>query len=536
MYECPSCSAMLRYDIATNKMKCDHCDSEFKVDAFPDKSYHGKEYETNVFVCPQCGGSMYTQHNDMTGRCSYCGNIQIFQSRTESIVRPRWIAPFRKDKTSCKSLYHKAVKKAVFAPKELKDPSFIDSIRGVYMPYWIYDCEYNMPLNLRGIPKKGVVFHGNNDQKDQYVDISHYTINAQFQASFMAMKEDASSWYSDEISDNLRPFNLIPNEEFGLVDFNPAYMCGFYGETADVEEPDKKELKTFSEDSVQSARDYVYKQLKSKYAIENGLGNIKSPSTSKFSLSLFPVWFLSYNKGNRVSYSVINGQTGQLSAEFPIDFKKFFAATFGLFAVIFMLLNLFWVMRPEYIAMMAAVGAAWSIRFARRDLNEIARKEYELSFSGSRKYYGKPEREQTIYRYYHFLPLILVALLVLLENSGYIDRNPHGVMTFLPVLLTVWAAIQGSYDIYTSIRNTAGLLKNLGARAFPGYLFAWFSIVIALIVQIFHPVSDMYYFGIGFLCMIMTLVSLLSLILSYNRMASRKMPQFEHMGGDGSAK
>lgn len=536
MYECPNCAGMLRYDIPLNKMKCDHCDSDFDVNDFSDESLHGKEYETNVFVCPQCGGTMYTQHNDMTGRCSYCGTTQIFQSRTESIVRPHWIAPFRKDKASCKSLYHNAVKKAVFAPKELKDPSFIDSIRGVYMPYWICDCEYDMPINLRVVPNNSIVYHGNNDRKDQYVDISHYTMNTQFEASFLQMKEDASSWYSDEISDNLRPFNLMPNVYYGLMPFNPAYMCGFYGETADVEEPDKKDIQKFAEDSVQTAKSYVYQELKSKYAIENGLNAIKSPNHSKFRLSLLPVWFLSYNKGNRVSYSVINGQTGQLSAEFPIDLKKFFAASLGLFAAIFLILNLFWVMRPEYIAMMAAIGATWSIRFTRRDLKEIARKEYELSPPSRRKYYSKPQRENLSYRYYHILPLVLVVLLVLLENTGYIDRNPHGLMAFLPMILTVWAAIQGSYDIFTSIRNTARVLKGLYAKAFPGYFFAWLSIIIALVVQILHPVSDMYYFGIGFLCMGMTLLSLLSLILSYNRMASRKMPQFEHMGGDGSAK
>lgn len=40
------------------------------------------------------------------------------------------------------------MKKAIFAPKELKDPKFIDGFRGIYMPYWTYYVTQKAPISL----------------------------------------------------------------------------------------------------------------------------------------------------------------------------------------------------------------------------------------------------------------------------------------------------------------------------------------------------------------------------------------------------
>ena len=39
--------------------------------------------------------------------------------------------------------------------------------------------------------------------------------------------------------------------------------------------------------------------------------------------TFFPVWFLSWQKNKRVSYAVVNGQTGRVAGDLPVDFKKF---------------------------------------------------------------------------------------------------------------------------------------------------------------------------------------------------------------------
>ena len=56
-------------------------------------------------------------------------------------------------------------------------------------------------------------------------------------------------------------------------------------------------------------------------------------------LALLPVWFLSYRNGDRVSYAVVNGQTGKAAADLPVDGKRYLAGSLLLAVPLFFLLN-----------------------------------------------------------------------------------------------------------------------------------------------------------------------------------------------------
>ena len=140
MYACPGCGADLRYNISSQKMKCDHCDSEYDVkEISASSSYKNEKFETNIFVCQQCGGEIYSQESDLTGSCTYCGTHQVFETRVDKMDRPKWIIPFKVTKEECKNAYVNRINKAFFAPKGMKNTEYIDDIRGVYMPYWFHN-------------------------------------------------------------------------------------------------------------------------------------------------------------------------------------------------------------------------------------------------------------------------------------------------------------------------------------------------------------------------------------------------------------
>ena len=69
-------------------------------------------------------------------------------SRIEKEHRPAYIIPFTKTKEDCKKAYGKLMKKSIFAPKELKNPKYIDGFRGIYMPYWTYYVEQKTPISI----------------------------------------------------------------------------------------------------------------------------------------------------------------------------------------------------------------------------------------------------------------------------------------------------------------------------------------------------------------------------------------------------
>ena len=80
MYSCPSCGGDLKYDISLGKLKCAYCESAFlPTDPGITQSVAEEEtaIEAKVFMCPQCGGEMYSTDVDATAFCSYCGASNV---------------------------------------------------------------------------------------------------------------------------------------------------------------------------------------------------------------------------------------------------------------------------------------------------------------------------------------------------------------------------------------------------------------------------------------------------------------------------
>lgn len=74
MYGCPGCGAELKYDIKTGKLRCSRCGNKYDAQAIKkDKDADSSLYEINEYVCPSCGGRIYTADNTIAGFCSYCG-------------------------------------------------------------------------------------------------------------------------------------------------------------------------------------------------------------------------------------------------------------------------------------------------------------------------------------------------------------------------------------------------------------------------------------------------------------------------------
>ena len=60
MARCPNCAGELLFDIKTQSLKCQQCDSVFNP-YDKDKTVEGvvqEYYDTQVFTCPQCGAEI----------------------------------------------------------------------------------------------------------------------------------------------------------------------------------------------------------------------------------------------------------------------------------------------------------------------------------------------------------------------------------------------------------------------------------------------------------------------------------------------
>lgn len=204
MYQCPNCGGRLIFDISSQSMLCEHCNTHYNPYKLGEgnSAEENKEYDVTVFKCPQCGGEIMSTDNTIADFCSFCGASTVLESRISKELRPGYIIPFSKTKQDCKNQYKKMMKRAWFAPKELKDEKYIDGFRGIYMPYWAYHVSQKGPVVLRGEKSK---------RRGDYIYTDHFNIIAR-------------GFYADRFRYLIAVLMLagvliiLGNHEFGMMD------------------------------------------------------------------------------------------------------------------------------------------------------------------------------------------------------------------------------------------------------------------------------------------------------------------------------
>lgn len=252
MYECPSCGGNLKFDIPSQQLLCGYCQLSLDPNVVQDNSTLAEDpdyFRTNIFKCPQCGGEMISGDNEATAFCSYCGTSNILSSRIVDEKRPSYIIPFKKTKEDCKKAFANKMRYAFFVPKEYKNPAFIDSFRGIYMPYFSYRLSQKGFVSLNGSISK---------RRGDYIYTDHYHLKGNLDATYNGYSFDASSTFYDNISESLAPYHIIER-----VPFTPSYLSGFYADTADVS-PD-----LYFEDAAELANENTYKRLKKSQPLAN---------------------------------------------------------------------------------------------------------------------------------------------------------------------------------------------------------------------------------------------------------------------------
>ena len=521
MYECPGCGGNLKFDIPTQQLLCAYCGTkknpyevEKKTDAV-EQDY----FETTVFTCPQCGGELYSTDGEATSFCTFCGASNILTERISKEKRPEYIIPFKQTKADCKDAYAKKMRYAFFAPNELKKAEYVEEFRGIYMPYWTYQITQDKQIALRGEKS-----HRSGD----YVYTDHYWLRGDMKAYYLGYSSDASASFYDGISEALAPFDVKK-----LVNFTPSFLSGFYADTADVPSS------VYADDMKGLANRSTFEILKKRgefagYNVggcnkETGLNTSLGTTCRDVDRTLYPVWFLTYRNKDRVAYATVNGQTGKVVADLPVDLKKYFAGSLLLAAVIFCFLNLLFTIKPAVLMMLSALLTVLTGFLYSSELNEIVRKE-NFSDDKGMQAAGK-------------------------ASGAFGNRNANKkkgkkvAQNLIPIIIFSWiifaAVISGGADVLWLVIVIAAVLMAVrgiprskmvgGVREGLGFVFSVVAVIVTLLIRIINPVSDLYYYAGTLVSLLTVLYNLYDLIRNYNRLAMRRLPQFDKKGGDHHA-
>ena len=538
MISCPNCGGNLKFDIASQHLACEHCHGQFNPydfdsktsDAEEEKSYES-DYEVTVFTCPQCGGEILSTDNAAAGFCSFCGASTILYSRIAQEKRPNFIIPFKKTKEDCKNAYSARMRHAIFAPKELKDPKYIDSFRGIYMPYWAFYLTQKGNFSLPAHKEY---------RRGDYMITDHYRLNGHVDAYYKGLSYDASSSFSDNISEQLAPYDVK-----GMKAFTPAYLSGFYADTADVD------AYIYEQDAEEMIYEQTEKEIKKVSAFQpyllgdNGTTfktGIFSPKMESIDSAMFPVWFMSYRRNDRVAYVTVNGQTGKVVADIPIDPKKYIIGSILLAIPIFLLLAMFITMMPTTLLAAASILAILATILYTGELGSIAKKDsgkedrgmlfHKESAPGNAQSASAPVDTDT-HRNSFVMGMSIVLWIEFAATILYKVLS-LGDAAYAKYSAILWCLISGMMAVTLAI-GSGKTKSSPSKKSARGFRWTGIAVILSTAIAILHPVSDIFYYGSVILTLIAVGFSFVDIIGHYNILSTRRLPQFDKKGGDDRA-
>ena len=257
--------------------------------------------ECSIYTCTSCGAEIMVNDVEVSTFCSYCGQPTLVFSRMAETVRPEYILPFKVTKERAIALIKENFANGYFVPEDIKNVK-MERVRGIYIPYWLYDIHYEDNQYL-----EGVVGSGKNSR------IYYYFRKAECDFDKLAL--DASVKLDDRISRKLNPYHTGYMKEFSM-----EYLSGFY---ADLYDADTEKLKGQAILRAQSTFDNELKRSVSATSVRI-LKKFPSFQVTGTHYALFPAWFLTFINDGKPYTILVNGQTEKVVGGVPYDMNKVF--------------------------------------------------------------------------------------------------------------------------------------------------------------------------------------------------------------------
>ncbi len=376
-YKCPACGGALEFDPKLQKMKCPYCDSVFAMEELAGKDEQlntaegtvqtgpdgepmnpedaaplpedqlnwntdagsawdsGETAGMKVYVCNSCGGEIVGDETTAATSCPFCGNPVVMMGNFTGALKPDLVIPFKLDKKAAKDALRMHAKSKKMAPKLFSDEQHLDEIKGIYVPYWLFDSSADVQLRFRATRSRAWA-----DRNYNYVETEEFLVDRGGSMSFEAVPADGSSKMDDTLMESIEPFDVSE-----AVPFQTAYLAGYLADKYDVT----------AEQSVERANERIRKTAEMTFAEQvQGYESVRLDSSSiqlrdsRVRYALYPVWLLNTSwKGSKYTFAM-NAQTGKFVGDLPVDkgaYWKYLLLYGGIFAaVVYLLITLFQMM------------------------------------------------------------------------------------------------------------------------------------------------------------------------------------------------
>ncbi len=330
-YQCPCCGGAIQFDSGTQKMKCPYCDTEFDVSTLqefeqeqlkkedrPDWSEAGNQAEAAKdemddqngefvsYICEACGGEIIADRSMASSRCPYCDNPVIVMKQLSGNFAPDLIIPFKLNREQAMENLRGHLKGKTLLPRAFRTENKIQEVKGMYVPFWLFDCDAKADLQCRGTR----VRHWS-DSRFEYTETSHYMITRGGDVSFESVPVDGSEKMANDLMESIEPYDYKE-----AVPFQMAYLAGFLADKYDVS---SETCYQRANERIGISTERMFMDTIHGYATVVPEKKDLSMHKGKIRYALLPVWLLHTTYRGELYTFAMNGQTGKFVGNLPVD-------------------------------------------------------------------------------------------------------------------------------------------------------------------------------------------------------------------------
>lgn len=348
-HQCPACTGPLQFDPDTGKLGCEFCGSVYEL-AEIEALYEKQEEQAaeahaeaeaaqaqqsewdlsdlsedwgadadgmKTYSCPACTAELICDATTAATVCPYCGNPTVVPGQFSGALKPDYVIPFKLDKEAAIAALKKHYQKRFFLPKAFSSQNQLQKIQGVYVPFWLFDGEAVGETFF-----KTTRSHTRRQGDYEITETKHFMCQRSGSVTFEKVPVDASSKMPDDYMESIEPY------DYGeLKPFSTAYLPSFLADKYDisVDASQKRADERCAESLAQELRATVQ-----GYETVSEVRRMINLNRGKVHYALLPVWLMNTKWNGKDYLFAMNGQSGKLVGDLPVDRKKFWSMFFGI--------------------------------------------------------------------------------------------------------------------------------------------------------------------------------------------------------------
>lgn len=337
-FKCPQCGAATAYSATDGGLTCTHCgyyeppqkaivgkraeEFEFTVETL-ERAAHGWGEARKELQCQSCGAYTSVPPDQLTHTCPFCGSNEVIQRQaSQDVLRPRFLVSFKIEATACDRITREWLGSSWMIPGALRRLAQVANFTGIYLPFWTFDA-------ITRADWKAQVGH---TKTERYYSGGKWRTRAQtvwkWESGHVQLGHDdllieGTARLSALLLGRIKNFNLGE-----LAPYEPKYLAGFQAQAYDVplEAAWETARRQMRERTRRACRDQA-----STSKIRNFSMNLDF-SHESWRYVLLPVHLATYTYNNQSYQVMVNGQTGAIAGQRPVDWAKVWLAVFALIA------------------------------------------------------------------------------------------------------------------------------------------------------------------------------------------------------------